>query len=156
MRSSKKMIKFPLMGIILPKVGIAHNVALYSANKFLDHFGRRIVTYNLVWEFPDRVIGYLDFMGINYYGEEIVTGTTVVVDGNREYSESGRTINPNGLYHLIKSFNHEYNGKNRARRKNHPNFGSNIPFIITENGVSDATDILRPSFIIEHLKAVGA
>jgi galactolipid galactosyltransferase len=137
-------------------VGIAHNVALYTANKFLDNIGKKVVTYNLVWEFPDKVIGFLDFMGINYYGEEIVTGTTVVVDDRREYSESGRTINPNGLYILVKKFDKEYNTRNRMRKKDHPNFGKKIPFIITENGVSDTSDILRPAFLVEHLKAVGA
>jgi beta-glucosidase/6-phospho-beta-glucosidase/beta-galactosidase len=32
----------------------------------------------------------------------------------------------------------------------------NMPFIITENGVSDATDIIRRPYIIEHLLAVRA
>ena len=55
----------------------------YTANKFIDALAKKVVTYNLVDEFPNKVIGYLDFLGINYYGEEIVTGTTVVVDGRR-------------------------------------------------------------------------
>jgi beta-glucosidase/6-phospho-beta-glucosidase/beta-galactosidase len=30
-----------------------------------------------------------------------------------------------------------------------------IPFFITENGIADATDILRPSYMIEHLYAIN-
>lgn len=79
-------------GVYNSQVGVAHNVALYTANNFLDLLGKRIVTTNLVDEFPNRVIGYLDFLGINYYGEEIVAGTSVSIKDDREYSESGRTV----------------------------------------------------------------
>ena len=30
-----------------------------------------------------------------------------------------------------------------------------MPYIVTENGISDRTDILRPSYLIEHLLAMN-
>ena len=141
-------------GEVNAKIGIAHNVALYTAGNLIDNVARNIVTYNLVDEFPNRTIGYLDFLGINYYGEEIVTGTTVAIREDREYSESGRTVNPSGLYIIISKLNHRYNVKKKYRKAYHPKGLDNIPFVITENGISDATDILRPAYMIEHLRAV--
>lgn len=60
-----------------------------------------------------------------------------------EYSESGRGIYPDGLYRMLLQFNDRYKHLN-------------IPFIITENGVSDETDIIRRPYLLEHLLAVHA
>ena len=44
------------------------------------------------------------------------------------------------LYKLLMMFHRRYKGR--------------LPFIITENGVSDALDIIRPSYLLEHLLAI--
>lgn len=129
----------------------------------LAEFGTSWARSNLVYGFTDRVIDHLDFVGINYYAEEFLRGTTPPRGPNqilvstrigmgpvfvpwRQYSESGRAINPAGLYELLANFHARYNN---SRQKS-------IPFIITENGIADQTDILRPKYLIEHLKAVDA
>lgn len=60
-----------------------------------------------------------------------------------EYSESGRGVYPDGLYRVLLQFNERYKHLD-------------IPFIITENGVSDETDLIRRPYLLEHLLAVYA
>lgn len=60
-----------------------------------------------------------------------------------EYSESGRGVYPDGLYRMLLQFHERYKHLN-------------LPFIITENGVSDETDLIRQPYLLEHLLAVNA
>lgn len=60
-----------------------------------------------------------------------------------EYSESGRGIYPDGLYRVLLQFHERYKHLN-------------VPFIISENGVSDGTDVIRRPYMLEHLLAVFA
>lgn len=60
-----------------------------------------------------------------------------------EYSESGRGVYPDGLYRMLLQFHERYKHLN-------------LPFIITENGVSDETDLIRQPYLLEHLLAVYA
>ena len=98
------------------------------------------------FQFIDGIKNHLDFLGLNYYGEERIVNSSVPPQDDLEYSESGRAINPNGFYKLLVDFHQRYNVK---RNKN-------IPFIITENGISDSTDKIRPLYLVEHLKAIQA
>jgi len=131
------------------KVGIAHNVGWHKANSAWDlpglYFSKNMLNYN----FMDLVINHIDFIGLNYYGAEYVRGLGVGIEANVEYSESGRAIDPYGLYALLKDFNNRYNERLTNRIWELP-----IPFIITENGLSESSDILRPSYLIEHLLAI--
>lgn len=68
-------------------------------------------------------------------------GTAVDTDPLEEYSEAGRAIYAQGLYLLLKEIHQYYKG---------------LPIIITENGIADATDYLRPAYLIEHLEATAA
>lgn len=125
-------------------VGVAHNVSYQTSRSFL---GQRIADYlrsTLNYQFIDGVIDSLDFLGLNYYGEEVVATSGVPPVPDKEYSESGRAVNPQGLYLTLMQFYERY----LTKRK--------LPVIITENGISDSTDILRPSYLIEHLLALGA
>jgi beta-glucosidase len=92
-----------------------------------------------------NLAGAFDFVGINYYTrfytrfpppkgfvESKWPEGAVVSDGN--YSE----VYPYGLYRLIRHAGRRY-------RK---------PIYITENGVSDQADQLRPSFILDHLRQI--
>lgn len=60
-----------------------------------------------------------------------------------EYSESGRGIYPDGLYRVLLMLHERYKHLK-------------IPFIVTENGVSDETDVIRRPYLIEHLLALYA
>ena len=60
-----------------------------------------------------------------------------------EYSESGRGIYPDGLYRMLLQFHERYKHLN-------------VPFIITENGVSDETDLIRRPYLLEHSLATYA
>lgn len=130
------------------RVGLAHIIMTLSAAHAQDTVTTKAMEFISKFRFPDKIMTNLDFLGLNYYGEEIVKGIGVQIKEGREYSESGRAVYPKGLYHLLKEFHEHYNidnGKNRSKK---------IPFIITENGISDSTDILRPSYMIEHLLAI--
>ena len=98
----------------------------------------------LNFPFIDAVVSTVDFVGLNYYGKEIQSGIGVVIVPEDEYSEAGRNVFPDGAYLLLKEFSDRY-------KATHPG----LKWIMTENGISDRTDILRPSFIIEHLLALN-
>jgi beta-glucosidase len=92
----------------------------------------------------DGLAGSFDFIGLNYYTrfylkfpprgqlwEEDWGPDAVVSDGN--YGE----VYPEGLFRVIKSV-----------------VKYDKPIYITENGVPDAADRLRPSYLISHLREV--
>ena len=134
-------------------VGIAKNYNQYRS--IHDNFIGKGMAATLSWlmnnKFMDRVIEKSDYIGVNFYGEERVSLTGPAVSDDIEYSESGRAVTPWALYSVLKQVNKRYNIDFRARKKR-----NQIPFIITENGVADATDIIRPAYLIEHLMAVKA
>lgn len=142
---------YPIIKTLDPdsQVGIAHLVSENYAQTFADLpmvlASRYIVLLN---DFPDRVIGKLDFLGINFYGEEVVKGDSIAFVPGREYSDSGRAIFPEGLYRVLMHFHLRYNSGPRWRKP--------LPLWITENGIADENDVLRPAYLIEHLLAVDA
>ncbi|TYJ17733.1 hypothetical protein E1A91_A09G073400v1 [Gossypium mustelinum] len=85
----------------------------------------------------------LDFIGINYYGQEVISGAGLKLVETDEYSESGRGVYPDGLYRLLIDFHERYKHLK-------------VPFIITENGIADETDVIRRPYLLEHLLAVYA
>jgi beta-glucosidase len=94
-----------------------------------------------------EAVGTQDFVGLNYYSSELVAFQPLRVRefcGERSYardavlSESGFIANrPGGLFDFLKQV--------QAYR---------LPAIITENGVEDSTDRLRPRYLVEHLHQV--
>lgn len=120
------------------RIGIAHNTAFYLACGSVSHiiakFNWELLNYYLV----DGIEKHLDFLGINYYGAEIFRGLRLVLHEDWEYSDSGRAVFPYGLYEILRLFHHRYQ----------------LPFVLTEVGISDANDIFKRSYFIEHLKAV--
>jgi len=128
------------------KIGVAHNVA----HNVAYHFGGDTLTVAvteqlLKFGFVDGIKTHIDFLGVNYYGEEKLKGGAPAIVDDMEYSESGRAIDPDGLLLVLLQFHNRYNDDSAAK------FTS---YIVTENGISDSTDILRPSYIIEHLLAI--
>lgn len=73
----------------------------------------------------------------------MISGSGLKLVDTDEYSESGRGVYPDGLYRTLLQFHEKYKHLN-------------VPFIITENGVSDETDLIRLPYILEHLLAVYA
>lgn len=75
--------------------------------------------------------------------QEVISGAGLKLVENDEYSESGRGVYPDGLYRMLLQFHERYKHLE-------------VPFIITENGISDGTDLIRRPYILEHLLAVSA
>jgi beta-glucosidase len=114
---------------------------------FLDALvdGRlRFLTYQA--RIPEAA-GTQDFVGIQYYTGELVALNPFNASemfmrrsfpAGRELSTTGFLANwPEGLFEMLKW----------AR-------GYHLPLIITENGVEDSDDHLRPRYILEHLHQV--
>jgi beta-glucosidase/6-phospho-beta-glucosidase/beta-galactosidase len=122
------------------KIGIAHNLAYYTTKSFIGRVGVWFMNAMMNWYFPHRIENHMDFFGFNYYGAEWINGVlTDVNDPDEEYSEAGRAIYPEGLRYFLRKISQDYPG---------------LPIFITENGIADSTDILRPSYLVEHLKVV--
>ncbi|MFZ4715639.1 MAG: family 1 glycosylhydrolase [Bacteriovoracaceae bacterium] len=124
------------------KVGIAHNVANYRGVNWPSEASALISWHRFNYEMLDLVKDHLDFMGINYYGAENLSGTKLKFDKNYEYSDSGRAISPQGLYKIVHRLQKRYGYLN-------------LPYIVTENGIADESDRIRPLYLIEHLKVVN-
>jgi len=88
-----------------------------------------------------------DFLGINYYTRELIAFNPLKpaeLFGRRypppsaDLSDTGHIANvPNGIFEALKW-----------------GLKFDLPIIITENGVEDADDDLRPSYLIQHLHQV--
>lgn len=145
------------------EVGVAKNTAVLepAPGGLLNNWWAKKASwvYNLAWwdmlvdgrfRWPfgrgtvEGLAGSFDFIGINYYTrfylkfpprgklwEQEWGPGAVVSDGN--YGE----VYPEGLFRIIKSV-----------------LKYDKPIYITENGVPDAADRLRPSFLISHLREI--
>jgi beta-glucosidase len=95
----------------------------------------------------EGAVGSLDWIGLNYYADELV-GFDLRRPGNLfarrgpdpslPQSSFGWTIDPDGLRRALLRLAQEFP----------------LPIVITENGVADEDDELRPRFIVDHLAAV--
>jgi len=132
-------------------IGIAHNVGYYYGKKGFAKLSAKVSWSKFNYKFPDLMANSLDYLGINYYGIEVVKGLGVQFDKDYEYSDSGRGIFPDGLYLVLKKFHSRYNIKKKHRSRH----AGEIPFIITENGIADGNDWFRSLYIAEHLAAVS-
>ena len=120
----------------------AHNIAYMSPAGVFD-IGPSLLSDRLMtFPFMESLRGAMDFVGLNYYGQEFMSGVGKIrIMPEEEYSDSGRAVFPDGLYHLLKAFSKRFPA---------------LPIIITENGVADDADIIRPAYFTEHLVAVAA
>lgn len=78
-----------------------------------------------------------------YIDQEVIAGAGTMLVENDEYSESGRGVYPDGLFRMLLQFHERYKHLK-------------LPFIITENGVSDGSDLIRRPYLLEHLLAIYA
>ncbi len=120
------------------RLGLAHNMAFYTGKTWFNRWKSKFTDELMNWRFPERVRGHMDFFGFNYYGAEWLAGDQIAIDPEEEYSEAGRAVYPEGLHWLLKEIHRRFD----------------LPILITENGIADSTDFLRPAYLIEHLKAV--
>ncbi|CAN1789407.1 Beta-glucosidase-like SFR2, chloroplastic [Linum perenne] len=126
-----------------PVVGVAHHVSFMRPYGLFDLAAVQFANSLTIFPFIDSVAGKLDYIGINYYGQEVVSGVGLKLVETDEYSESGRGVYPDGLFRVLLQFHEKYK-----------HLG--VPFIITENGVADETDVIRRPYLLEHLLAVYA
>ncbi|KAG9457755.1 hypothetical protein H6P81_002263 [Aristolochia fimbriata] len=124
-------------------VGVAHHVSFMRPYGLFDIAAVTLANSLTLFPYLDAISDKLDFIGINYYGQEVVSGAGLKLVTNDEYSESGRGVYPDGLYRMLLQFNERYGHLK-------------VPYIITENGVSDGTDLIRRPYLLEHLLAVYA
>ena len=122
------------------QIGISQHMGFHNGKNFFNKFLSGLTGEFMNWYFPDLIKGKMDFFGFNYYGAEWIKGAGVDIDPEEEYSEAGRAIYPTGLYQIMLEI-----------KKRYPT----LPQFITENGISDDTDWLRPSYLIEHLLAIS-
>jgi beta-glucosidase len=92
--------------------------------------------------------GTQDFLGINYYSRDVVrlsarhAGEMFVARGvprGAEVSDLGWEVYPEGLGMVVREW---------ARR-------SGLPVYVTENGIADASDAKRGSFLVRHLSELA-
>ncbi|PON64897.1 Glycoside hydrolase [Parasponia andersonii] len=124
-------------------VGVAHHVSFMRPYGLFDTAAVSLANSLTLFPYVDSISEKLDFIGINYYGQEVVSGAGLKLVETDEYSESGRGVYPDGLYRVLLQFHERYKHLN-------------VPFIVTENGVSDETDLIRRPYLLEHLLAVYA
>ncbi len=95
-----------------------------------------------------------DWIGVNYYTRMVIqkngngysylsgyghlaTAGLPSAD-NREVSDYGWEVYPEGLYNVLMQYHKRYG----------------LPMIVTENGVADSRDIIRPRYLVSHLASV--
>ena len=100
------------------------------------------------------IVNRLDWIGVNYYTRTVLkadrSGYKTVkgyghsctagfssADG-REVSDFGWEVYPSGLYNVLKQYWDRYN----------------LPMMVTENGVADSLDKIRPRYIVSHIKQI--
>lgn len=124
-------------------VGVAHHVSFMRPYGLFDIAAVSLANSLSLFPFIDEISKKMDFIGVNYYGQEAVSGAGLKLVENDEYSESGRGVYPDGLYRMLLQFHERYKHLN-------------VPFIIAENGIADETDLIRRPYLLEHLLAVYA
>ena len=126
-------------------------ISNFSSRSFNDAFSNTLMDgkfrFALKKERLSEAIGTQDFIGVNYYSVDKVVFKPFAVKEvfHRRYfpeyaqvSETGFIANiPRGMYAALK-WAHQFN----------------LPIYITENGVEDSTDSIRPAYIIEHLHQI--
>ncbi len=123
-------------------------MANIHAKNFNDVFTDPMVTGLVKYLFTKKSVpkakGTMDYLGINYYSRDLVAFSPFAINDffakrfnnpNAALSETGFIANePQGLYEALK-------------------WGSayKMPVYITENGIEDSKDTLRPRYISEHI-----
>lgn len=125
------------------KVGIAKNNMYFESGHSWDLIAKTIVKIgDFFWNhwFLRKIRKYQDFIGLNYYfhfkikSSALKKSFSLIANKDKRLSDLNWEIYPKGIYYLLKDLK-KYNK----------------PIYITENGLADRRDQLRPEFLIEHL-----
>lgn len=128
-------------------IGVSHITPYIKESSELSNLLWHYIHQNaIVYGFPDSIINHLDFLGINYYGEESLNLFDYSLGNLSQsvYTDSGRILNAGGLYHILQNFHQRY-----AKSRPH------LQYFVTENGLADDTDLVRMPFLVEHLYALA-
>jgi beta-glucosidase len=136
------------------KVGLAHHLRLMlpaRAASFIDRLGAGVLRRVFNDWFASAVCKEKtqDFFGLNYYSRDrvrfdLTRGDEMflhrAVSPGSDVTDLGWEIYPEGLFTVIREWWH------RSGR---------IPIYVTENGIADAEDSRRASFLVRHLARVA-
>jgi beta-glucosidase len=124
-----------------------------SPGLHLDFFSTGVMSLyipfyaNLKYE-NKAAINSNDFIGLNYYTHDVlqfqwsIPPYTLIKDSTtKTYTDMKWEMFPEGIYHAIRTI---------TKR-----IGSDVPIIITENGIADAADLYRKEFFEKYLYAVS-
>ena len=153
------------------RVGMAHHLRTFDANWFfnpLDILAAHFADEGWNWMIPNALVdghlklnilwfvnvderlpeiaGTQDFMGVNYYSGDLVSFNDKSMMAlhdrtNLPKTDMGWDIYPDGFSRVLDSVRTKY---------------PNMPIIVTENGIANASDAERPGFITEHLTKLWA
>lgn len=120
------------------QVGLAMTTGYFDTfhkNNPLEKLIVKIADYLRNFWLLNRVRGFFDFLGVNYYHHDRLAWLPPFKrNENEEVSDFGWEIYPEGIYQVLKGYKK-----------------LNKPIYITENGIADADDDQRPAFIKNHL-----
>ena len=130
-----------------PDVWITKFLSKSFNDAFSTAISNGVFKFSLKKDLIPEAIGTQDFIGVNYYSTDKVEfkpSALHEVFHSRYYPEDSRVSEtgfianiPRGMYAALK-WAHQFN----------------LPIYITENGVEDSKDNMRPAYIIEHLHQV--
>ena len=119
------------------KVGMVSAISCLEANNqksLLDKFSVLVANYFGNKRMPKLVKEKSDFSAVNYYFRKKISFPLTLREYNKETSDLGWGISPEGIYHVLEDLK-KYN----------------LPIYITENGLADDEDKKRSKFIKDHL-----
>lgn len=126
-------------------------LANFSHRSYNDSFARTLKTGELRFVMKrsaiPEAIGTQDFIGVNYYTRDLVRFAPLASKDlfMKRYFPKDAAVSPSGFIANVPE------GMFEALRWANQ---YNLPIYITENGVEDAGDELRPRYLIEHLHQV--
>jgi len=126
-------------------------ISRFSSRNFNDAFMQPIIDGTFKFSFRkekiEKAIDTQDFVGVNYYSQDQIKFKPFAFKDvfqerhfhpQAQLSETGFIANiPEGMHAALK-WAHQFD----------------LPIYITENGVEDAADRMRPSYLLEHLRKV--
>jgi beta-glucosidase len=116
-------------------VNILNFLDPYNKNSLLDKLSVKIGNYFSNKKFLNLTKKSNDFLAVDYYFHHRVKFPFAKKNENKEVSDLGWEIYPEGIYHILKDLGRY-----------------NLPIYITENGLADADDKKRAKFIKDHLR----
>ncbi len=138
--SAHKRASLELRALTNKPVSMAFQLSDIQPSSFFSKPLIRVVNYFLNDYFISRTINDCDFIGVNYYFHHHIgwLGERRMSKSQHEKTDLNWGIHPEGLERLLMRLHHKYHK----------------PMYITENGIADAKDKKRESFIKSHLKHI--